>query len=70
MRSLQLGDFAQSRRIPLHMDGARIFNASVKCNVPISRLVKDFDTITFCFSKGLGAPYGAMIHGSAKFIDQ
>lgn len=66
----ELGDFAKSRRIPLHMDGARIFNAAVKSNVPISRLVRDFDTITFCFSKGLGAPYGAMIHGTSKFIDQ
>ncbi|XP_065219421.1 uncharacterized protein LOC135844943 [Planococcus citri] len=66
----EIGEFGKSRKIPLHMDGARIFNAAINCNVPISRLVQDFDTITFCFSKGLGAPYGAMIHGTTKFIDQ
>lgn len=66
----QLAKFAKSKNIKLHLDGARIFNAALKLNVPVSRIARDFDSVTFCFSKGLGAPYGAIVMGSREFINR
>lgn len=54
----------------MHMDGARIFNAADYLNVPVSRIVRDFDSVTFCLSKGLCAPIGSILVGSKEFIDQ
>lgn len=51
-----------------HMDGARIFNAAADLNVPVSRIVRDFDSVTFCLSKGLCAPVGSILIGSDEFI--
>lgn len=51
-----------------HMDGARIFNAAADLNVPVSRIVRDFDSVTFCLSKGLCAPVGSILIGSSEFI--
>ena len=50
------------------MDGARIFNASIKLEVPVKNLVADIDSITFCLSKGLSAPVGSVLCGSMTFI--
>ena len=50
------------------MDGARIFNAAVKMNTPIDRMLRDFDSVSICLSKGLGAPVGSLLVGSKPFI--
>lgn len=56
--------------IPVHLDGARIFNASVALGIPASELAADVDTVTFCLSKGLGAPIGSVLCGSTAFIEK
>jgi len=53
-----------------HLDGARIFNAQVASGVPAKRLAKGFDSVSFCFSKGLGAPAGSVLCGPAAFIHE
>ena len=52
----------------IHMDGARIFNASIKTKTPIDRMLRDFDSVSICLSKGLGAPVGSLLVGSQDFI--
>jgi threonine aldolase len=59
---------ADEHGLPLHMDGARIFNAAVALGVPVSSLAAYADSVTFCLSKGLGAPAGSVICGSKDFI--
>jgi threonine aldolase len=59
---------AKERKLPLHLDGARIFNASVALGVDVKPLTRGFDTVMFCLSKGLGAPIGSMLVGSAELI--
>jgi threonine aldolase len=57
---------AKEHRLPLHLDGARIFNAAVALGVDVRTLTRGFDTVMFCLSKGLGAPVGSMLVGSAE----
>ena len=52
----------------MHLDGARVFNAAVKLEVPIRDICRHFDSIAFCLSKGLGAPVGSLLCGSADLI--
>jgi threonine aldolase len=52
------------------LDGARIFNASVASGVPVRAYAAEVDALSFCFSKGLGAPVGSMVLGSAAFIEK
>ncbi|XP_026823295.1 probable low-specificity L-threonine aldolase 2 isoform X1 [Rhopalosiphum maidis] len=66
----QLGKLTKERNIPLHMDGARVFNAAVSLGVPVSRIVKHCDSVTFCLSKGLGAPVGSILIGDKLFIEK
>jgi threonine aldolase len=54
--------------LKMHIDGARMFNACLALNVTPSKLVEDFDSVQFCFSKGLSAPVGSMVCGSEAFI--
>lgn len=61
---------ARRHGLKMHLDGARIFNASVSLGVPVDRLAGDFDSVQFCFSKGLSAPVGSMICGSTTFINE
>ena len=61
-------DIADQHGIPIHVDGARIFNAAVALGIPASRLADYSDSITFCLSKGLGAPIGSVLCGSRDFI--
>jgi threonine aldolase len=61
---------AKERKLPVHLDGARIFNASVALGVGVRELTRGFDTVMFCLSKGLGAPVGSMLTGSAELMDQ
>jgi threonine aldolase len=56
--------------LPVHMDGARIFNASVALNQSVAELTRDCDSVMFTLSKGLGAPAGSMLLGSREFIDE
>ena len=66
----EVANLARAHNITLHIDGARIFNAAVAQGVEVLELVKDADSISFCMSKGLGAPVGSIICGSKDFIDQ
>ena len=54
----------------VHLDGARIFNASIALGVPVAELTTKADTVMFCLSKGLGAPVGSMLVGKADVIDR
>jgi len=62
--------FARERGLRLHMDGARLANASVKTGVPFERYGALADSVTFCFSKGLGAPVGSILVADAKTIEK
>jgi threonine aldolase len=64
----QLADFAHARGLILHLDGARIFNAAVAQGVDVKALTGPVDSVTFCLSKGLAAPVGSVLCGSAEFI--
>ena len=61
---------AREHGISVHLDGARLFNASVALNIPASELSEEADSVNFCLSKGLGAPIGSMLCGSSTFIDR
>jgi len=61
---------AKERKLPTHLDGARIFNASTALGVDVRALTRGFDTVMFCLSKGLGAPVGSMLVGSAELMDR
>lgn len=58
----------QSRGIPLHLDGARLFNAAIAKNLPPWKLAAPFATVSICLSKGLGAPVGSILVGSQALI--
>ncbi|MBI4729395.1 MAG: aminotransferase class I/II-fold pyridoxal phosphate-dependent enzyme [Acidobacteria bacterium] len=59
---------ARERGCAVYLDGARIFNASVASGVPLSEYAAEADALSFCFSKGLGAPVGSMLVGSGEMI--
>lgn len=61
-------DWAREHELSSHLDGARLFNAAVASKKPARELAKPFDTVSVCFSKGLGAPVGSALAGSAEFI--
>ncbi|HEY2471792.1 MAG TPA: GntG family PLP-dependent aldolase [Terracidiphilus sp.] len=61
---------AKERKLPVHLDGARIFNASTALGVDVKTLTRGFDTVMFCLSKGLCAPVGSMLVGSAERMEQ
>jgi threonine aldolase len=62
-------DRAHAAGLPVHLDGARIFNAAVALGRSVAELTRKFDSVMFCLSKGLGAPVGSMLVGSSDFID-
>lgn len=64
----QLRPFAHDKELQLHLDGARLFNAAVALGVDVSVLTEHFDSVSICLSKGLGAPAGSVLLGSAAFI--
>ena len=63
-----LTEIAHSRGLRTHLDGARVFNAVVQSGIPLSRRAQGFDTVQFCFSKGLGAPVGSVLCGTSEAI--
>lgn len=56
--------------LKLHLDGARVFNACVATQQPLAELAAPFDSVSICFSKGLGIPIGSVLVGSKKFIER
>lgn len=61
---------AHDHGIPLHLDGARIFNSAIAQEVPVTQLTRDADSVAFCFSKGLSAPVGSVLCGPKDFIQE
>ena len=61
---------ARRRKLSIHLDGARIFNAAVKLGMPVERLCEGFDTVSVCLSKGLGTPAGTVLVGRRDVIDR
>lgn len=62
--------YAKSEEMKLHMDGARLLNASVATGISPAHYARDFDSVWFDLSKGLGCPVGAVLTGSEEFIEQ
>jgi threonine aldolase len=65
-----LSAFAREKGIPVHMDGARLFNAAVALGVSAAELAAPVDSVMFCLSKGLSAPVGSILAGSDEFIKE
>ncbi|MEO7144672.1 MAG: GntG family PLP-dependent aldolase [Bryobacteraceae bacterium] len=61
---------AHALGLKVHMDGARVFNASIASGTPVNRIAANVDTIMFCLSKALGAPAGSMLAGAAEAMDR
>ncbi|HEY6374450.1 MAG TPA: GntG family PLP-dependent aldolase [Edaphobacter sp.] len=61
---------ARKVHLPVHLDGARVFNAATALGIGVAELTRGFDTVMFCLSKGLGAPVGSMLVGSREAIDR
>lgn len=64
----EIYEIAQHHSIPVHVDGARLFNAAASSGIPIEEFTKHCDTVQICLSKGLGAPIGSIIAGPNEFI--
>jgi threonine aldolase len=65
----EICDHAHDIGLPVHLDGARIFNAATALGKTVAEITKKFDSLMFCLSKGLGAPVGSMLVGSKSFIE-
>ncbi len=66
----EICDASHAVGLPVHLDGARVFNAAVALGKPVAEITRKFDSVMFCLSKGLGAPVGSMLVGSKAFITQ
>jgi threonine aldolase len=66
----QVHDLAHQRGVPVHLDGARIFNAATALKTEARQLAQHADSVCFCVSKGLSAPVGSVLCGSAAFIER
>ncbi len=64
-----LAEAAHSRKMAVHLDGARIFNAAAALGVSAASLAENCDSVSFCLSKGLGCPVGSLLCGSGEFIE-
>lgn len=64
----EIAKVAHANDCNAHMDGARLFNAVISTGVDAARMVRDYDSISICLSKGLGAPVGSVLVGSSEFI--
>src|SRR5262249_55359575 len=67
---MQTAQAARESNLRLHPDGARLFNAVAATGIPATRWAEPFDTVSFCLSKGLGAPAGSLVCGSVEIIDR
>jgi len=66
----QICERAHAAGLPVHLDGARIFNAAVYLGQSVAEITRMFDSVMFCLSKGLGAPVGSLLLGSRAFIEE
>ncbi len=66
----EIRNLCNTRHLPLHLDGARIFNAMLATGQEATRLGQIFDSISVCLSKGLGAPVGSLLLGTSAFIKE
>ncbi len=66
----EVKNIAKKHNIPIHLDGARIFNAAIALNKSVDELTKDCDSVSCCLSKGLSAPVGSVILGNKNFISK
>ena len=66
----QAREFVDQHNLLLHLDGARVYNAATALKVDITEIVKHFDSVSICLSKGLGAPIGSILLGSKALIGQ
>lgn len=66
----KLSELAKEQNIRMHLDGARIWNAHVATGISLAEYAQYFDSISCCFSKGLGAPIGSMIVGDSEYIEK
>jgi threonine aldolase len=69
-RCAEISERAHAIGLPVHVDGARIFNAAVAQDTTVAELTKYCDSVQFCLSKGLGAPVGSVLVGSHEFIKE
>ncbi|KAI9480701.1 MAG: pyridoxal phosphate-dependent transferase [Benjaminiella poitrasii] len=67
---VKISQMARERGLAMHLDGARLWNASEETGISLKEYGKHFDSMSLCLSKGVGAPIGSMVVGSAKFIDR
>jgi threonine aldolase len=63
-------DNVHAAGLPVHLDGARVFNAAIALDIPVAQLTAKADTVMFCLSKGLGAPVGSLLVGSTDLMDR
>jgi len=63
-------ELGKKYNIPIHMDGARIFNAAVALDIEVKYMVENVDSVMFALTKGLSAPFGAILAGDKKFIEK
>jgi len=61
---------AHDMGVPVHLDGARVFNAAVHLDVDVARFTDPVDSVQFCLSKGLGAPVGSILAGDEDFVER
>ena len=66
----KLYEAACEHKVKVHLDGARLFNAAVALNIPVSEIARYTDSVMFCVSKGIGAPFGSLVCGEKPFIDE
>uniref|UniRef100_A0A182TMA2 Aromatic amino acid beta-eliminating lyase/threonine aldolase domain-containing protein n=1 Tax=Anopheles melas TaxID=34690 RepID=A0A182TMA2_9DIPT len=66
----KLAAICREKGAKVHMDGARVFNAASYLNLPVSRIVRDVDSVCFCLSKGLACPVGSILLGTKEFIKE
>ena len=66
----EICNLGKEKGIPVYMDGARLFNASVAIGIDVKDIVKNVDSVMFALTKGLAAPFGAVLVGNKEFIDK
>ena len=66
----EVGALAREHGLKVHLDGARLFNAAISLGVDVRELTRSVDSVSFCLSKGLSAPVGAVLCGDAPFIKE
>lgn len=66
----ELSKVCKEKNVKIHMDGSRIFNAAEHLGVPVARVARDVDSISFCLSKALCCPVGSMLSGTKEFVEK